>query len=156
MFLRLFLLLTILPITELVLLLKLSALTGWPLTIAVVLLTGVIGASLARRQGWQTVARIQDDLAAGRMPTDSLLDGLLIFLAGAALVTPGLLTDTVGFLLLVPPLRRWVRAALTRRFRQKFTLQGSGPGWRAYGARDEIIDARVVGPTRSEPLRDER
>jgi UPF0716 protein FxsA len=156
MFLRLFLLLTLLPITELVLLLKLSAWTSWPFTIAVVVLTGVVGASLARRQGWQTVARMQEELAAGRVPTDSLLDGILILAAGAALVTPGLLTDATGFLLLIPPVRRWVRAALARRFRQKFTLRGAGPGWRAYGARDEIIDARVVGPTHSEPLRDER
>ncbi len=160
MLLRLLLLFTLLPVVELMLLVKLHELTSWPVTIGVVLLTGVVGASLARRQGWQNVRRMQDELAAGRVPTDSILDGILILVAGAMLITPGLLTDTTGFLLLIPPVRRRLRQRLVDRFRQRFVVRAFGPGWSDFDSaprsgRDEIIDARVVSPPRSEPIGEE-
>jgi UPF0716 protein FxsA len=91
---------------------------GW--TIFLVVLTAVIGASLVRSQGISTLARSQEILARGDLPAVELLEGVALLIAGALLLTPGFFTDGVGFLLLVPPLRRrlirsWVLKALDRR-----------------------------------------
>jgi UPF0716 protein FxsA len=118
MFLRLLLLFTLVPLVELYLLIEIGGAIGVAPTIAIVIVTGVIGAALARWQGLGVLRRVQDDLAAGRPPTDALIDGLLIFVAGAVLLTPGLITDTLGFLLLVPAgraaVRKLVSAAVSR------------------------------------------
>ena len=73
--------------------------------------TGIVGASLARQQGISTLARLRNDLDAGQLPAEPIVDGVLILLAAAVLITPGVLTDFVGFLCLVPACRR-----LKRRF----------------------------------------
>lgn len=97
------------PLLELVILVKLGQVVGlWP-TLALVLGTGVLGASLARREGLRTWMAVQRELAAGRMPGSQLLDALAVLVGGAFLLTPGLLTDVAGLLLLLPPTRRWVR-----------------------------------------------
>jgi UPF0716 protein FxsA len=118
MFLRLLLLFTLVPLLELFLLIKIGGAIGVAPTIAIVIVTGVLGAALARWQGLGVLRRLQDDLAAGRPPTDALIDGLLIFVAGAVLLTPGLITDALGFLLLVPAgraaVRKLVSAAVAR------------------------------------------
>jgi UPF0716 protein FxsA len=75
-----------------------------------------VGAALARHQGLGTLARLQRDLAEGRLPGEPLVEGVLILVAGAVLLTPGVLTDAVGFLLLVPPFRRLIIRLATRRF----------------------------------------
>jgi UPF0716 protein FxsA len=119
MFLRLLLLFTIVPLIELYLLIKIGGILGVVPTIAIVIGTGVLGAWLARWQGLAVLRRISDEMAAGRLPTDALIDGLLILVAAAVLLTPGLLTDTLGFVLLVPASRALVRkvvaAAIARR-----------------------------------------
>ena len=88
-------------------------------TIVIVIATGVLGAWLARWQGLSVLRRIGNEMEAGRLPTDALIDGLLVLVAAAVLLTPGLLTDTLGIVLLVPAsraaIRRWVAAALSRR-----------------------------------------
>jgi|AACY02.18.fsa_nt_gi Protein affecting phage T7 exclusion by the F plasmid len=104
----------VLPIVELALLLKIGEGVGWPATIMLVVLTGVVGAALARWQGLQLLLRIQHELSEGRMPAPHLLDGLMIIVAAALLVTPGLITDGTGFLLLVPAFRRVVKDAVRR------------------------------------------
>ena len=119
MFLRLLLLFTIVPLIELYLLIKIGGVIGVVPTIAIVVGTGVLGAWLARWQGLAVLRRISDEMAAGRLPTDALIDGLLILVAAAVLLTPGLLTDSLGFVLLVPASRALVRkvvaAAIARR-----------------------------------------
>ena len=146
MLVRLILLLTIVPLVELSLLLWLSDLTDWRLTLALVIGTGVAGGWLFRRQGWRIWADLQADLRHGRMPVDSLQDGAMILLAAALLVTPGILTDTAGILLLIPAVRRQVKAYLGRKFKANFTFQSISPGgarqWTSEpsGADDEIID----------------
>lgn len=116
------LLFVVLPVVELGLLLKVGEWIGLGNTIALIVLTGVVGASLARREGVRVLANIQRDLAEGRMPAPYILDGLMILVAGVLLVTPGLMTDVTGFLLLVPVTRRvvkeWLRRMLERRLRQ--------------------------------------
>jgi UPF0716 protein FxsA len=119
MFFRLLLLFTIVPLVELYLLITIGGVIGVVPTIAIVVGTGVLGAWLARQQGLAVLRRIQDEMAAGRLPTDALIDGLLVLVAAGMLLTPGLLTDTAGFLLLVPGsramVRRTVAAAMARK-----------------------------------------
>lgn len=103
------------PLLELAILVKLGTLVGfWP-TIALVLVTGTIGAMLARSQGARVLRAIRAEMAAGRMPAAHLVDGLLVLVGGIVLLTPGLLTDVAGLLLLFPPTRARFRAVLRRR-----------------------------------------
>ena len=142
---RLFLLLTVLPLIELALLLLMGRYTSITFTLAFVVLTGLAGAFLLRYQGIQTFRNIQRDLREHRLPTDSLLDGLLIFIAAILLITPGVMTDLVGITILIPPCRKLYRTWLVRWFKSKFKLQGfTGQ------ARTQVIDSHVVdsGPPR--------
>ena len=109
----------ILPIIELWLLFHVAAHIGFWTTLMLVIATGVIGASLARAQGVLVMLEIQRDLAEGRMPAPRMIDGVMILVAGAFLITPGLITDTAGFLLLVPAVRTAIRSWLSRKFEQK-------------------------------------
>ena len=86
----------------------------WLQTVALVVLTGLIGMLLVRAEGRSTLARFQRKLAAGSPPTDELLDGGLLIASGAFLLTPGLVTDLIGFLLVLPPTRLPIRVALKR------------------------------------------
>lgn len=83
----------------------------WP-TIATVVLTAMMGTALLRHQGLATIGRVQQSLEAGRMPLTEMFDGLCLVLAGALLLTPGFVTDAVGFLLFVPPFRALLRTAI--------------------------------------------
>jgi len=124
MFVRLLLLFTAVPALELILLIQLGRHVGfWP-TAALVLGTGVVGAWLARREGLKVFRAVSTEMAEGRMPTDHLLDGLLILMAGAVLLTPGLLTDAVGFFLLAPPGRRLIRTAVSKAISERITTTG--------------------------------
>jgi len=115
---KLILLFTITPIIELAILIKLGQEIGlWP-TLAIVISTGILGASLAKWQGWGVIRRMRSDLEIGRMPTQALFDGLLILVGGALLLTPGIITDLLGFSLLIPSTRRLVQAYLKRRFKE--------------------------------------
>ncbi len=119
MLLKLILLLTLVPLVELLLLVKLAEATSFLLTVCIVLGTGALGAALARIEGLRVLARMQEQLDRGELPADSILDGVLILLAAALLVTPGLITDACGFLLLAPPtrhvVRRWLKDWVMRR-----------------------------------------
>ena len=126
MFLRLLLLFTIVPLVELFLLVKLGTVIGIGATVLIVICTGVLGAWLARWQGLGVLRRLSEDLAKGRLPADALIDGLLILIAGAVLLTPGLITDALGFLLLVPQGRAVVRKVVAARI-EKRTVAGD-PG----------------------------
>ena len=146
MLVRLLLLFSLVPLVELALLLWIGAHTSWWFTLGLVVFTGVVGAWLARHEGLRCVGRFHQDLAAGKLPADPLLDGLMILLAGALLVTPGVLTDALGFALLLPPFRRLVRDYLKRRIQTRFFVSGP-PGWGTSGgapAHDEIIDVKVI------------
>lgn len=112
MFARLLLLFVTIPLIELMLLLFVGSRIGlWP-TIAIAILTGILGASLSRSQGMRAIGRYQAALAEGRLPHAEVIEGLIIFVAGVLLLTPGFLTDATGFLLLVPPIRERVSKAL--------------------------------------------
>lgn len=94
------------PLLELLILIEVGQLIGLLPTIGMVVLTGAVGAVLARLEGLRTVWRIRADLARARLPADALFDGLGVLLGGALLLTPGILTDILGFSLILPPTRR--------------------------------------------------
>lgn len=115
MLLKLIILLTVVPFVELYLLVKLTEWWGsfW-LTVALIVGTGIVGGVLARHEGLRVLSRIRASLGRGEIPTDALLDGLLILIAGAFLITPGVITDGLGLLLLVAPSRALARGVLKR------------------------------------------
>ncbi len=113
---RLLLLFVVVPAVELALLIELGSRIGTPATLGIIVATGVIGASLARRQGLDVLRRLQQETDAGRLPADPIADGAFLLVAGALLVTPGVLTDAVGFLCLVPAFRNLVKRVVRGRF----------------------------------------
>lgn len=122
---KLLLLFTIVPIVETYLLFLLGTTMGfWP-TVGLVLLTGVLGAALAKHEGLKVWRSWSESLAAGKMPSEGILGGVLVLIGGVLLVTPGVLTDITGMLLLIPPSRRFiakhVRARLEKRFAEGTT-----------------------------------
>ena len=116
MFLRLLTLFIVLPIVELAILIQVGQAIGVWWTLAIVVATGFLGASLARRQGLRAWLAIQTELQQGRAPAGALVDGLLILIGGIVLLTPGILTDLFGFALLVPATRSAFKRTLRRRF----------------------------------------
>jgi UPF0716 protein FxsA len=118
MFAKLFLVLVLVPLFELYLLIKVGYHLGALNTLIVVILTGIVGASLARVQGMRTMIRVRNSLNRGELPAEELLDALLIFMAGLLLLTPGFITDFVGIGLLVPSIRSWFKGWLRTRFRR--------------------------------------
>jgi UPF0716 protein FxsA len=115
MLLKLFLAFTLIPFAEIYLLIKVGAVIGAFNTVALVILTGFIGAYLARMQGMQTMLRVRTSLQQGNMPAEDLIDALLIFAAGIVLLTPGFLTDAGGLLLLFPVTRSHFKRFLKRK-----------------------------------------
>lgn len=118
MFLKLFLAFTLIPVAEIYLIIKLGAFLGAFNTVAIIILTGFAGAALARMQGIQTMQRIRQSLEQGVVPTEEMIDALLIFIAGIVLLTPGFITDTAGILLLFPPTRYHIKRFLRLKFDQ--------------------------------------
>lgn len=140
----------VVPLTELVVIFKVASELGWLETAAILIVVSIAGAWLVRRAGFSVLRRLQGELSAGRAPTNSIVDGLLILVAGALMLTPGFLTDIVGILLLVPPVRIAVRSLLVRRYRNRLAVHtdsplggfrgGFGAGFGA-GRRGDYIDA---------------
>ena len=120
MLLKLFLAFTIIPIIEIYLLIEIGSMFGALTAVTLVILTGFLGAFLARMQGLQTLHRIQESLREGRMPSGELLDALLIVIAGLVLLTPGFLTDSAGFLLLIPATRNSIKYWLRRQIELRY------------------------------------
>ena len=104
------------PVVELVLLIEIGERIGPLATIGLVIGTGIVGASLARQQGLNTLGRLRRDLNAGGLPAVPIVEGVLILVAAAVLITPGVLTDLFGFFCLIPALRRLLARSLMRRF----------------------------------------
>ncbi|MCC9607392.1 FxsA family protein [Blastopirellula sp. JC732] len=142
----------LLPLVELTLLLFLASATDPLFTLGLVLVTGVIGSMLARNQGFATYRRIQSEFSSGRVPTDSLFDAVLIFVAGVLLITPGILTDMTGFALLVPFLRTPIKAWLIAWAKKNFhvatatTVDGftTTASTSPHAGSSEILDSYVV------------
>lgn len=120
---KLLLLFIIVPLVELAILVYLGIFIGpWYTPILIVVVTGFMGALLARSQGIATLARIRSSLEQGMIPPDELFNGVLILIGGLVLLTPGILTDILGFALLIPPTRRviggWIRGWISRKLQR--------------------------------------
>lgn len=147
MFRILLLLFIAIPLIEFTLLYYLSLYTSWATTVVIVLLTGFVGAWLAKAEGYRTWRNMQSELSQGKTPSDTLMDALMIFIAGLLLVTPGILTDLLGFSLLIKPCRTFYKQLAGRYIRARFKLQGmpfppSGHDSRPQSS--QIIDSYVV------------
>jgi UPF0716 protein FxsA len=122
---KLLLIFIVVPLVETWLLIKIGSVIGALTTIALVVLTAVVGSQLVRHQGLKALADIQRCQQRGEMPAVPLLEGAALLLAGAFLITPGFITDTLGFALLVPALRQ---AAAQQLLARAVTVQ-AGPAW---------------------------
>ena len=130
MFAQLLLLFISVPLIEVLILIKLGSIFGfWP-TIILVIGTGILGAYLAKLYGLTIWFQIQQDLRAGIMPTDKLVDGLLILIGGIVLLTPGLLTDILGFMLLIPFTRNYFKQFANTKFRKMSAGQTANIYWK--------------------------
>ncbi len=155
MFRRLLPLFLIVPIIELALLIQLGRWIGlWP-TLAIIAATGILGAALASREGLRAWRAFQADIYQGKVPGRPILDGLSIFSGGALLLTPGLVTDLLGFSLIARPTRRWLQNRVVNRFGGSLLRQGQvfvkmPQGWSAGASpgegSSEKPKGREVGP----------
>jgi len=118
MLLKLFLAFTLIPFFEIYLLIKIGHYLGAFNTILVVIVTGLLGAYLAKLQGIRTMTRVRESLNRGELPAEQMLDAVLIFVAGIVLLTPGFITDLAGIAILVPNTRFWFKRWLRKKFDQ--------------------------------------
>lgn len=116
---RLILLFTITPIVELFLLLRLADKTSLWTTLVIVLFTGIVGAFLAKSQGRLILTQIRLELNSGKMPGDQLINGLCVLIGGALLLTPGILTDIIGFGLVIPVTRELFKGVVKKYLEKK-------------------------------------
>jgi UPF0716 protein FxsA len=107
-------LLLVIPLLDMLLLVVLTGMVGWQIIVLAVVLTALVGMLLVRAEGRHTLAKIQRKTVQGELPADELLDGALLLISGALLLTPGLVTDLVGFLLVVPLTRYPIRLAVKK------------------------------------------
>lgn len=146
------------PIAELWFIIQVADVIGGWQTLALLLVEGAIGSWLIKRQGRTVIRRIDERLRSHDLPTKELADGFLILVAGVLMLTPGFLTDIVGFALLFPPTRAIARAALLRRFTarmgQGFTFV-SGPLFGGGPRRGDVFDATVRDTPPQPPRRTE-
>jgi len=141
------------PIAEISLLLKVGASIGGFKTILFVIATAILGAYLVRQQGFATLIKLQEETNAGRMPAMQIAEGVALLFAGAVLLTPGFITDAIGFALLTPPIRRgiisWFAKQGFSKVRTGFGgFQASGP--QAPPKESEIIEGEVIDQTDSQ------
>jgi len=121
MFFKLFLIFAVIPLIELAILIKIGTYIGALNTITLVILTAIIGAYMVRQEGLGVLYRIQKNMNEGQFPADELIDGIMILLAGALLLTPGVFTDVIGFLMVFPVSRNFIRKFIKRYLDKKIS-----------------------------------
>jgi UPF0716 protein FxsA len=115
----LLLLIIVVPAAEIgVLLWSGNTIGFWP-TLLMIILTGVLGTYLAKREGLQTIRRVQEQMRIGQVPGQALLDGICILVGGTLLLTPGFITDITGFLMLFPPTRKFFKLLIANSIRKR-------------------------------------
>lgn len=118
----LFLLFVALPIAEIYALIKMGSWLGLFPTLAILVLVSAAGAALVKREGLRVFRRFKEQIAAGNMPTNEMVDGVCLLIAGVLLVVPGFVTDAVGLLLLLPPFRLLLRRRLKKSSGKKVNI----------------------------------
>jgi len=161
MFARLLILFLTIPILELFVFLLVGQRIGIPMTLAIIIFTAVLGSYLTKSQGLKAIAKYQESLAQGRLPHEAIIESLLILIAGALLITPGFLTDSIGFALLVPSVRAYIRGRVEKSLKERIQLAGqdvgaagrTGSGPQGRGPQVITVEAVVVERTtdRSRP-----
>lgn len=129
----LFILFIAVPILEMLVLIQVGQQIGALWTIALVLLTAFIGINLLRYQGLATLSRATWRMQSGQIPAQEMLEGILLAVGGALLLTPGFVTDSIGFVLLLPFTRQFFAVRLMSRFKAFAGAQASGGGFNARG-----------------------
>jgi len=119
MFFRLFLLFTLVPALELYLIIKVGQSIGAFNTLLIIIFTGVLGAYYARQQGFKVFSNIQWKMEQGNLPGDDLVNGAMLLVGGALLITPGFVTDFLGFSLIFPPTREAMKVSVSRYLQRK-------------------------------------
>ena len=119
MFFRLFLLFTLVPAIELYLIIRVGQTIGAMNTILIIVITGILGAYYARQQGFRVVSNIQWKMNQGELPGDDLVNGAMLLVGGALLITPGFITDFAGFSLIFPPTREAIKVAVKKQIEKK-------------------------------------
>lgn len=109
----------VVPIVELALIIQVGSSVGVLPTLGLLIFVSIVGAWLVKFQGMGVLMRMRQQLARGQMPTEELVNGVLILVAGALMLTPGFFTDAFGLSLLIPPIRAAVRKMLSRRFTRR-------------------------------------
>jgi UPF0716 protein FxsA len=112
------------PIVEMWILIEVGGWIGALPTIALVVLTATLGLSLLKRQGLSTLLSARRKMDEGSIPASELVSGVMIAVGGALLLTPGFVTDAIGFALLIPQTRQWLLFKLIDRYRDKIIIEG--------------------------------
>lgn len=123
MLMKLILLFTLTPLLELALLIEFGKQAGIGATLAIVVVTGLLGAILTKNQGLGIVHRIQQEINSGQLPTNALLEAVFILTGGLLLLTPGLITDAIGFCCLLPPTRKVMKEWLKKKIQLRLEGQ---------------------------------
>jgi UPF0716 protein FxsA len=132
------------PIIEIAVFIEVGGQIGlWP-TIGIVILTAIIGTAMLRQQGISILFRIQENLNANRMPVRELFDGVCLVAAGALLLTPGFVTDAMGFLLFIPPLRQAIATYIGRHMLARAEVHIRTQGMRSKGQHPAGPDGTVI------------
>lgn len=156
-----FLTVTVLTLAELYLLIEVAQRYSFWTTLGLCVLTGVVGGAMVRAQGLRTLIDIRTQLGQGKMPAESIGSGMVLLIIGALFMTPGFITDTLAFLMLIPPLRVLTVKGLYGWFHQRITVVnvGGGPGGPQGRRRPEDVIIEVDpddihDDTRDQPDRD--
>ena len=152
MFKLLFILFLLVPLVEIFFLIQVGQVIGAGWTIFLVVATAVIGAFLLRLQGFQTLHRAQRTMQQGQLPATEMLEGLCLLVSGALLLTPGFVTDTMGFLLLMPPVRQLMIAQMLKNSQFVFKTRGTGFHYQSQD-QHHTIDGEIVDDDDSHHLR---
>jgi len=128
------------PIVEIAVFIEVGDRIGLFNTIAIVVLTAIAGTALLRWQGLSVLSRAQESLRENRFPVEEIFDGLCLVFAGALLLTPGFVTDTIGFLLFLPPVRLFIKGVIIPLVAKRTHVHMSA-GFRTAPEDDSIIDA---------------
>ena len=142
----------VVPILEIYVVTQVAGGIGWLNTIGLVIVVSLFGAFLVKQQGFSLLSRVQRRLRSGEMPGKEIVDGMLVAVGGALLLTPGFLTDALGLALLLPPTRVPIRMALMRRFQGRVQVFSPPPGaqfgdfggGRSRRRPGDVIDGEVV------------
>lgn len=155
-----------LPLIELAVLIKTGQVIGFWATMGIVVGTGLLGAHVLMRQSWTTMRRMQEAVAKGQPPVAPVVDGAFLVVAGALLITPGLISDAIAILLLIPPVRRlvarWLVYVMVRQAQVRIAVvdaeqdgrhgprsaAGKGQGPIIEGEFERMRDEEVTGPHR--------